>query len=393
MGKAFPELSLFTHWLRASATGTFQASGAFDKTPRIFAYRTLPTQPELVVVVGRSYEFVLAAWAKFRNLALAIWGLASLLVIGLAAFLRRSWRSTKRLNQGSRRWPNGSPWPRMRRRSASGTGISRPISGSRPTPTSRCWGRVPPTDTRSATSGLSVSIRMIGTDVAGKMEAALTLTDAPYQHETRLRHVDGSYRWMHIAGRVLSRNVAGSPTRLLGVMIDITESKNAEEMLRSSLRERDALLKEVHHRVKNNLQVIVSLLRLESGRSVPAARAVLKDMQDRIQAMAMLHQALYQTGDFARVDLAPYLSRVSTQLCRTHLSSPSPVRLELDLSACPCPPRSSHPVWSHRERAGNQQPQARLSRWSGRRYPSLPKAHRGRVRAIRGERYGHWTAQ
>jgi hypothetical protein len=159
MGKAFPELSLFTHWLRASATGTFQASGAFDKTPRIFAYRTLPTEPELVVVVGRSYEFVLAAWAKFRNLAIAIWGLASLLVIGLAAFLRRSGGSTKRLNQGSRRWPNGSPWPRMRRRSASGTGISRPISGSRPIPTSQCLGRVPPTDTPCAMSGLSVSTR------------------------------------------------------------------------------------------------------------------------------------------------------------------------------------------------------------------------------------------
>jgi|JI10StandDraft_1071094.scaffolds.fasta_scaffold139973_2 two-component sensor histidine kinase/PAS domain-containing protein len=332
MGKAFPQLSLFTHWLRLGPTGTFQASGAFDATPRIFAYRTLPTQPELVVIVGRSYEFVLAGWAKFRTLALAIWGLASLLVIGLAVFLRRSWREHQKTQ---------SRVEEMAQRLTLATDAASIGVWDWNLETDQWFA----TDTYFAMLGTSPTNRHTlrnewlervhpddRGDVAGKMEAALTLTDAPYQHETRLRRVDGSYRWMHIAGRVLSRNAAGRPTRLLGVMIDITESKNAEEMLRSSLRERDALLKEVHHRVKNNLQVIVSLLRLEAGRSVPATRTVLKDMQDRIQAMAMLHQALYQTGDFARVDLAPYLSRVSTQLCRTHLSSPSPVRLELDLS-------------------------------------------------------------
>lgn len=331
MGKAFPALSLFTHWLRLGPTGTFQASGAFDKTPRIFAYRTLPTQPEMVVVVGRSYDFVLAGWAKFRNLALALWGLASVMVIGLAVFLSRAWGQHRKAQ---------ARVEEMAQRLTLATDAASVGVWDWNLETDQWFA----TDTYFAMLGTSPSSRHAGREewlervhpddrggVAGTMEAALTLTDAPYQHEARLKHVDGSFRWMHIIGRVLSRNVAGKPTRLLGVMIDITESKKAEEMLRSSLRERESLLKEVHHRVKNNLQVVVSLLRLESGRSVPAARAVLKDMQDRIQAMALLHQTLYRTGDFARVDLAAYLSRVSTQLCRTHLPADSPVVLELDL--------------------------------------------------------------
>lgn len=116
---------------------------------------------------------------------------------------------------------------------------------------------------------------------------------------------------------------------------DITERRLADEALRTSLQEKEALLREVHHRVKNNLQVITSLLRLESSRSgEPGTRSVLKDMQGRIRSMALLHETLYRTGNFARVDLADYLRQLALQLFRAQNDEASPVRLVLELESC-----------------------------------------------------------
>ena len=120
---------------------------------------------------------------------------------------------------------------------------------------------------------------------------------------------------------------------VLVIVRDITERKQAEVALQSSLAEKTALLKEVHHRVKNNLQVITSLLRLESGRSaVPATKAVLTEMQSRIRAMALLHESLYRTGTFAAVDLGAYIGNIATDSFRMLNPAPSLVRLTLALA-------------------------------------------------------------
>ena len=109
--------------------------------------------------------------------------------------------------------------------------------------------------------------------------------------------------------------------------------QEADTALRASLNEKEALLKEVHHRVKNNLQVIMSLLRLEGGRTAAeATKLVLRDMQGRIRSMALLHEALYRSGNYARVDLAEYLRDLVTQLFRAQSVDPAGVRLVLDLS-------------------------------------------------------------
>lgn len=108
----------------------------------------------------------------------------------------------------------------------------------------------------------------------------------------------------------------------------------SEGALQQSLRDKEALIKEVHHRVKNNLQVITSLLRLESGRSaVPEVKSVLGDMQRRIQTMSMLHELLYRSGTSATVDLGGYLRQLSTQAFHSQLVSSSVLGLKLNLSS------------------------------------------------------------
>jgi two-component sensor histidine kinase len=127
-----------------------------------------------------------------------------------------------------------------------------------------------------------------------------------------------------------------------GIISDITERKQAEDLLRLSLKEKEGLLREVHHRVKNNLQVISSLLRLETSRSAaPDTKRVLGDMQGRILSMAVLHETLYRSDRFGQVDLGGYLRQLAQQLFRAAASTTrlrlelEPVFLEID-QAIPC---------------------------------------------------------
>ena len=102
---------------------------------------------------------------------------------------------------------------------------------------------------------------------------------------------------------------------LQGFFRDITERKRAEKGLRASLEEKTALLKEVHHRVKNNLQIVASLLSLQARQvQNPVTLAALQDTQGRIRSMALLHESLYREGRFGWVDGAAYLSHLCAHL-------------------------------------------------------------------------------
>ncbi|MCF7760877.1 MAG: PAS domain-containing protein [Cephaloticoccus sp.] len=181
-------------------------------------------------------------------------------------------------------------------------------------------------------------------------EACLTLTrDAlagtkPYDTEFRVVWPDGQVRVIEAHATVF-RDDGGTAVRMIGVNWDISERVRAEQTLKNLLQHSGALLKEVHHRVKNNLQVITSLLRLEAGKSKHAAtKEVLAEMQGRIRSMALLHETLYRTGDFALIDLENYLQQLATQLVRALNTAPdrvqlaltlAPIKLEID-QAIPC---------------------------------------------------------
>jgi PAS domain S-box-containing protein len=125
----------------------------------------------------------------------------------------------------------------------------------------------------------------------------------------------------------------GQTSHYVAIQDNITQRKQADLALQTSLKDKVALLHEVHHRVKNNLQIITSLLRLEAGRSdQPNTQAVLKDMQGRIYSMALLHESLYRAGIFASVELGAYLKQLATQAFRTQAGLVGDVRLVLELA-------------------------------------------------------------
>jgi PAS domain S-box-containing protein len=147
------------------------------------------------------------------------------------------------------------------------------------------------------------------------LAAAANGTD--FDGEFRIVHPSGEVRWVRGSGAVLPAD-RDRPARLVGINYDMTERVLAEERLRDSVREKEAMLKEIHHRVKNNLQVISSLLNLQAERIPdPAARAVFLESQSRVRAMALVHETLYGSESLARIELPRYIDRVCDSLLQT----------------------------------------------------------------------------
>ena len=122
---------------------------------------------------------------------------------------------------------------------------------------------------------------------------------------------------------------------LVGAVVtfkDITERKRAEEQIKASLHEKEILLKEIHHRVKNNLQVITSLLNLQSSAiTQPEVLAMFMESQSRIRSMALIHEKLYQSEDLAKIDFAEYVESLTNYLFRTYVVNSSLIRLHVQI--------------------------------------------------------------
>ena len=154
----------------------------------------------------------------------------------------------------------------------------------------------------------------------------------PFKADCRFYTRDDRVVWVHGEARLI-RDASGLPLLLQGVAFDITDTKRAEEVARASLREKETLLKEIHHRVKNNLQVTSSLLKLQADRidDVLAVQA-LREAQSRIRSMALVHELLYRSKDLSRVDLGTYIQDLTRQLLRAHAVDPSHIRVVTDLA-------------------------------------------------------------
>jgi len=115
---------------------------------------------------------------------------------------------------------------------------------------------------------------------------------------------------------------------------DISELRAVQNTLTATVKDKTALLREVHHRVKNNLQVITSLLRLEAGRTGNAeAVGVLQAMQGRIRSMALLHELLYRSGTNAAIELGPYLEQLAQEAIRALAARGARIQLQTGLDS------------------------------------------------------------
>jgi PAS domain S-box-containing protein len=143
---------------------------------------------------------------------------------------------------------------------------------------------------------------------------------------------DGLHTYLSI--KVPLCDATGSPYALCGISTDITERKRVEEALRAALTEKEVLLKEVYHRIKNNLQIISSLLDLQADTVTdPQMRLLFEDSQQRIQAVALIHESLYQAGNVGRIPAAEYVHRLSTQVFQAYV--PPGDRITLKVQADP----------------------------------------------------------
>jgi PAS domain S-box-containing protein len=121
-------------------------------------------------------------------------------------------------------------------------------------------------------------------------------------------------------------------TVLVIVVRDITERKRAEEQLRVALKEKEVLLKEIHHRVKNNLAVISSLLNMQSKYiKDKKTLEIFRESQNRVKTMALIHTKLYQSSDLTRIDFADYIGKLAADLIDSYRLEPDAVTLTLDV--------------------------------------------------------------
>ena len=166
-----------------------------------------------------------------------------------------------------------------------------------------------------------------------------------FRVDFRFRMRDGGWRWFMARGKPVAWDGSGKATRMVGTHVDIDETRKTEEKLKTMLAEKELLLKELNHRTKNNMQVIVSMLRLQALQPKCAPLAfVFKEVENKIQAMALVHRRLYQSQDLSKIDLASYIQELteltltSLAICQdkvTLLLDMQPVSVTIDV-AIPC---------------------------------------------------------
>jgi PAS domain S-box-containing protein len=138
----------------------------------------------------------------------------------------------------------------------------------------------------------------------------------------------------YFSGRAtILRDGNGNASHLIGVIQDVTAIQRAETEMKKLISDKEWLLKEMHHRIKNNFQIISSLINLQA-QSIDDDKllSILKMSQTRIQSMAILHHKLYQSEDLSQIDVSDYLRDLCVELYRLHGGDPTQIKLQMNFS-------------------------------------------------------------
>ncbi len=183
----------------------------------------------------------------------------------------------------------------------------------------RVWGRV---HFRSMRIGEARAILVLVEDLT--LEKKQLVMQQRHQEELKAAHRELEQRVKERTKELLDANVK--------LEQEVAQRKLAEEHIRASLIEKEALLQEVHHRVKNNLQIISSLLALQSSRSESEkTSSFLDDCQSRIRSMALIHEQLYRSEDLAKIDFSEYLASLTKALLRSNARLSDSISLNLQV--------------------------------------------------------------
>jgi PAS domain S-box-containing protein len=151
-----------------------------------------------------------------------------------------------------------------------------------------------------------------------------------YTMDKRYFRKDTSVIWVNLTVSLV-RDTDGNPRHFIAVVNDMTERKDAEAAVIRSLDEKEVLLREIHHRVKNNMQVISSLLSLQAAKiDDPLLSDLFQESKSRVRAMALIHEILYDSGDLSRIDVKSYVTRLSNSLTRMFGADGRKVRLTVE---------------------------------------------------------------
>ncbi|MCF2150826.1 PAS domain-containing protein [Desmonostoc muscorum LEGE 12446] len=183
--------------------------------------------------------------------------------------------------------------------------------------------------------GQHVSIVNYGDERNTPEDVNQAIRSAVFQHGEATYEVhnvkkDGTPFWCNATSSVFEHPEYGSV--LVAVQQDITEHKQAQEKIKASLKEKEVLLKEIHHRVKNNLGIVSSLLQMQCRRTQdPQVTAILRDSQNRIASIALVHEKLYRSDDLADIDFAQYIPDLTTHLFDSYNVSSSQIKLTIQV--------------------------------------------------------------
>lgn len=184
-------------------------------------------------------------------------------------------------------------------------------------------------------------------EFVGKKVSELMPESDPYNVEFMKTFIKNGYRLnesvskeidllgntIYISNNVVGMVENGFLIRVWGVQRDITDKKKSEEALKRSLKEKEILLKEIHHRVKNNLQIVTSLLKLQAGYvSDEKVKQLFRESQNRVHSMSLIHQKLYQTKDIAHIDFKEYIETVTTHIQHSYGILEDRVKIKTEVS-------------------------------------------------------------